>query len=416
MSKLPGIITKAKFIPPSSKKYQGAIDYIDRSEAVKTKHVEQWHSFSDDTALHVRNHSGRISTLFTQEQNYVDEANKKRIKEAFIEARDNKSPMWQTIFSFDNHYLKELGIIQERGQFTLDEAVVREATRTAMSKMKDSMELGDTCEWAAAIHYNTGNIHVHTMMVVKEPAGVLKEMDFYGETQYRGKIPPKTMREVKSTFANTIENREPELIRISYLMRQELTKNIFSTDYSKDFKLMRDLTLLMNQLPKDRRTWKYNAKEIKPFQSQIDNLTHQIIGLNNPGAKSELITLLDEQTKFYLRVYGENSPEGNQGKKYKDNKLKELNSMMGNALLRDLSSLVGRQEWKEKNGFTEEDMERYYAMKHDQFVTKKALGDIKYHLQESHQDFLNKLSYERDEWRKEKQRQYELERGTGRGF
>lgn len=413
MSRSPGIISRAKFISSKSPKYQKAIDYIDRTAATRGKHVEDWHVFSDDAALQVKNHEGRVSTLFTQQQNYVTDTSKKQIKDDFFEAKAADSPMWQTVFSFDNEYLKELGIIEDSRQFTLDEAAVREATRVAMSKMIDSMGLGRTAEWAAAIHYNTGNIHVHTMMVVREPSGVLPEMTYNGVTQYRGKIPPKTMRAVKSSFANTIENREPQLIRISYLMREELTKNLFNRAYSKDMKLMRELTMLMNSLPKDRRTWKYNHKDLAAFRGTIDYLTSEIVRQNKPHAKDELSSMLDDQTDFYLRVYGDNSPEGNEGKLYKQNKMQELNAMTGNALLRELSSLVSTEEWKEVNGFTEADMQELYARKHDQFVTKKALGNIKESVAESHQDFLNRCSFERDEFRKEMKRKYEMEKGRG---
>ncbi|MHC5250535.1 MobP2 family relaxase [Enterococcus sp. LJL90] len=399
----PGIISKAKFISPKSKKYSKAIDYIDRKEAVRGRTVEGWHIYSDDDSLHLKNGEGRISTLFDGRQDHVDLAGKQRIKASFIEARANESPMWQTVFSFDNEYLKELGMLTDNGAYTLDESAVREATRAAMSKMIDQMNFGHGCEWAAAIHFNTGNIHVHTMMVVRNPEGILEKMDFYGNEVYRGKVPPKTVRAMKSSFANTIENREPALVRISYLMREELTKNMFSQGYSKDFMLMRNLSRLMNQLPKDRNLWKYNHPQMEDYRPTIDSITKQIIEQNNPAAFDELSRLLDEQTNFYERVYGD-TYEGNQQKYYKDNKLQELNSMMGNALLRELTSLLNKEEWKESRGFTPEQMEQLYGKQHPERLTKKALSKLKFGIQESHQDFLNRLSFERDEFKKEMKR------------
>jgi len=175
--------------------------------------------------------------------------------------------------------------------------------------------------------------------------------------------------------------------------------------------LMRETTQLLNELPKDRRSWQYNNKAILPYQERIDRITSSIIQQNNSSSFEELSQLLDVQTDFYLRVYGEQSPEGNEGKLYKENKLKELNGLMGNALLRDLSSLIGREEWKKTNQFTAAQLDEFYQERRGHYLTKKNLTKLKSSVQESHQDFLNRLSFERDEHQKELQRKYELEHG-----
>ncbi|WP_368264634.1 MobP2 family relaxase [Enterococcus innesii] len=411
MSASPGIITRTKFISAKSPKYRKAIDYIDRSEATRKQTVDQWHAFVTDPALQLRDGGERISTLFTSRQDYVDLETKYQIKQHFLEAQSNESPMWQTVFSFDNDYLKELGLLHEKGNYTLNEAAVRHATRQAIQQMIDQMGLGESVEWAGAIHYNTGNIHVHTMLVVRRPENVLPKMNFYGREVYRGKIPPKTRRAMKSTFANTIENREPTLVRISYLMREELTKSLFRQGYSKDILLLRRLTELINHLPKDRRTWRYNHSALKPYQSMIDGITEQLLRQERPEAYEELQKLLTEQTRFYIRVYGEHSPEGNEGKRYAENKRAELSTMMGNALLKDLSHLVSVQEWKQTRTFTPEKIERFHKERAKQQLTQKSVYALKQSVKESYQDFLNRCSYERDEYQAEYKRKREQQRG-----
>jgi len=63
MSRSPGIITRVKFISSKSSKYQKAIDYIDRKSATRGKHVEEWHAFSNEQSLHIKNTEGRVTTL-----------------------------------------------------------------------------------------------------------------------------------------------------------------------------------------------------------------------------------------------------------------------------------------------------------------------------------------------------------------
>ncbi|MGX6962238.1 MobP2 family relaxase [Vagococcus xieshaowenii] len=412
MSSSPGIIARAKFVTPGTKKYKKAIDYIDRSQAVRGKNVEEWHAFSNEKALQIKNNEGRITTLFSSSQDYVDNQGKQTIKENFITAQEKDSPMWQTVFSFDNDYLKELGLLQEGNTTYLNEGKIREATRLAIAKMADDMNLGPSVSWAGAIHYNTDNIHVHTMMVLTEPEGVLPKCHYQGKEQYRGKIPPKTVRHIKSVFANKIENREPSLVRISYLMREAIAKDLTQPYVlNKDVTLLNQLNQFKRSLPKDRRTWAYNHSEFAPYREELDRLTHTLMTTHQPHVFKELDALLKEQTAFYLRVYGENSVEGNQGKEYRDNKLQELRQMTGNALLRQLKSgeiettNTPNQPFRHTTNYSNNYATRYSP------VTKKDLYNMKAATVETQQDFLNKCAYEREQFRKEQQRKYEIEHG-----
>lgn len=402
-----GIVTKSKFISPSDKRYSKAIDYISRDAAQRNHVVESYHAFADDGALNIKNDEGRITPLFTRNKSYVDSKEKDQLKRGFEVAKQNESPMWQTVFSFDNDYLKEVGLYSEGEHGFLNEEALRNAARVAMNKMIDDMKLGDTVEWAGAIHFNTDNIHIHTMMVVKQPEDVLEKMVYKNQSVYRGKIPPVTQRGMKSTFANAIENREPALIRISQLLRQELKAGIKDMEWTKDAALLYQLNLLKKELPKDLRTWQYKRSEMVELRPKIDLITHKVLADYHGSALNEFERLLKDQSYFYKRVYGENAKEGNLGKTYQDNKRKELSETVGNALLTKLKEEANHFEVMERRASwihqKENDRQQWK-------IERRALSTIKRFIGESHQDFLNRISFERDQQEKEWKQKIEQER------
>lgn len=407
-----GIVTKSKFISPSDKRYNKAIDYISRDAAQRNHVVESYHAFADDGALTIKNDEGRLTPLFTRNKSYLNSKEKIQLKRGFEVAKQNESPMWQTVFSFDNEYLKEVGLYSEGENGFLNEDALRNAARVAMNKMIDDMKLGDTVEWAGAIHFNTDNIHIHTMMVVKEPEDVLEKMVYKNQSVYRGKIPPVTQRGMKSTFANAIENREPALIRISQLLRKELKAGIYDKEWAKDAAMLYQLNQLRNDLPEDTRMWRYKRSEMAELRPKIDHLTQKILSEYHGESLKEFERLLKEQSDFYVRVYGENAKEGNLGKTYQDNKRKELRETVGNALLNAM-----REDELRENSARLEVMERKRVRMQQRKrnsvqwkIEKKALSNIKSFVGESYQDFLNRVSYERDQREKEWKQKIEQER------
>jgi len=402
-----GIVTKSKFISPSDKRYSKAIDYISRDAAQRNHVVESYHAFADDGSLNIKNDEGRMTPLFTRNKSYLESKEKDQLKRGFEEAKQNESPMWQTVFSFDNDYLKEVGLYSEGENGFLNEEALRNAARVAMNKMIDDMKLGDTVEWAGAIHFNTDNIHIHTMMVVKEPEDVLEKMVYKNQSVYRGKIPPVTQRGMKSTFANAIENREPALIRISQLLRKELKAGINDMEWTKDAALLYQLNQLKNVLPKDIRTWQYKRSEMAELRPKIDLITHKILTDYHGPALNEFERLLKDQSDFYKRVYGENAKEGNLGKTYQDNKRKELREIAGNALLTELKEEANRFEVMERR---ESWMQQKENNRQQWRIERRALSNIKSFIGESYQDFLNRVSFERDQREKEWKQKIEQER------
>lgn len=408
-----GVVMKNKFISPGDKRYQAAIDYLDKDKSKRLNNLDKFFAFEDELST---KQTIRLTAVFDGRQDALDEQRKEELKAAFIAAREKESPMWQTVFSFDNDYLKELGIYRMGENNFIDEAALHGATRNAMNKMIADMNLGQTAEWGAAIHFDTDNVHVHVMTVSNDPASVLQKMTYKGKDVYRAKIPPKVQRAMKSKFGNSIANRDPTLARISFLLRTELVKNSLEKGYGKNLHVMRGVSQLLNELPKDRRLWKYGNQAITPYRNQIDSLSQEIMYMNNPERINELDQLLTDQAAFYRKAYGEEAIKSNQGKTYKETQYEVLYKNMGNALLKELSAMVAREEWKIKNHYTPEDIQKYIEKMRAPAVTKKALNKLGQVLEETNQDYLNQLAYRKEQFRKEQQRKQDLERESGRGY
>ncbi len=159
----------------------------------------------------------------------------------------------------------------------LDESTIRQATIGAMNKLVEDMGFGSSAAWGAATHFDTDNIHVHTMLVTTDPEGTFDRMTYRNQSMYRAKIPPKATRAMKSKFGSVIMDRDASLSRISYLMRHELVKTSMSIGYSNNLKIIQGVTRLMNQLPDDRRLWKYGNNAMIDFRPQLDAVSREIM-------------------------------------------------------------------------------------------------------------------------------------------
>ena len=156
MEKTPGLVAVTKFVRPGSAVYASYINYMDRDEAV---HGGEIHP---DYSAYSENYMGnpeKTTGLFSMDYDRLSEDTAQIYKQQFRQAQENGSLLWQTVLSFDNQWLEELGIYDPTSQ-TLDESRVQGMTRVFMKTLLDKEQL-TLASWTAAVHYNTDNIHVH---------------------------------------------------------------------------------------------------------------------------------------------------------------------------------------------------------------------------------------------------------------
>ena len=111
-----GVVVVTEFCRPSDNRFQGYIDYINRSKAVRNKNTAKYNLYQD-----YMGNPNKTSGLFTSDKDNLSEDEKMQLKEIFEQAQSNESVMWQTVISFDNRWLKQNGIISENDD-AIDEA------------------------------------------------------------------------------------------------------------------------------------------------------------------------------------------------------------------------------------------------------------------------------------------------------
>ncbi len=118
-----GLVIASKFVVFDNKKYREYIDYIDRDEAVRAEHAEKYDAYIDSymdnrrkvVSQDVMEHEvctppEKVSALFTAAEDKLMPEEKAALKKQFAKAQENKSPMCQTVISFDNHFLEAVGM------------------------------------------------------------------------------------------------------------------------------------------------------------------------------------------------------------------------------------------------------------------------------------------------------------------
>ena len=87
-----GVVCVTKFCRASNKEFRAYIDYIDREEAARTEHSNEYNLYAD-----YMGNPEKTTGLFTSEKNNLNPEEKKLLKEQFSKAQENGSLMWQTV-------------------------------------------------------------------------------------------------------------------------------------------------------------------------------------------------------------------------------------------------------------------------------------------------------------------------------
>ena len=386
-----GIINKMKFVSPVGKDYKKFIDYIDREETKAYISIKDFDKYTD-----YMGNPDKSTGVFNNTKDNLDKRDLKKIKEQFLNAQNDSSPLWQIVYSFDNDFLRENNLLSPEG--LLNEAKIREAIRKSVDTIKDKEKMNDSLIWTGAIHYNTDNIHIHVAMaeeISSRPFQSFQNKNGKEFTARKGKFEKGTLWSAKSTFANSMIDRTQELTHITNLMRMEINKSIKEAGIKKDNSIFKQCENLMDRLPDNMQLWKYNMNAMKEFRPEIDK----------------------KEADFRERMYGDTRS----GRDFSEGKMRDLYSMIGNGVLKEMRELKKdeRYELYRKSKFNSHDRKEnknsssYLAKAKVSFIRGlKQLG------RKTKQEFLTQLKIDREEFmkelekeREEQQRTYELERG-----
>ena len=288
-----GVICVTKFCRSNSEKFQKYIDYINREQAIRTEHSNEYNLYAD-----YMGNPEKTTGLFTSEKNNLNPEEKKLLKEQYSKAQENGSLMWQTVLSFDNRWLAKQGIY-DLTTHILDEKKIYEATRKSVSKMLKSEGL-ENAVWSAAIHFNTDNIHVHIATVEPEPMRKKKEyiqyrtvekdgkrtrepvLDRKGQPikkeEYVGRFKQKSIEVCKSVMVNEIIQDRENNLKINQIIRGSIIEQKKSQPFIKDKDFAKSFLKLYEKMPDcDRKMWVYNSNKMFHLRPEIDQLTTDYI-------------------------------------------------------------------------------------------------------------------------------------------
>ena len=366
-----GVINKVKFIRNGSSKFKNFIDYIDRSEATRKKNFDKYSAYNN-----YMGNPEKIGSLFTKDKHSLTEKEVKKLKKDFDKAQLNGSNMWQEVFSFDNEFLEANGLYDSENG-ALDEEKIQEATRRAMEELSKREGFKDLT-WSASLHYNTDNIHVHIASVEINPS------------RERGKFKPRTLYNMKSSFVNSLLDKQKDLDKINSLIRDNLIQGKKEMSFKEDIEMRKMVKEIVKKLPSDKRQWHYNYNSMQEVRPLIDNLTKYYIETYKKDEFKELVDRLEREDKFYKEVYGKRKVETTT---YKDNKIQDLYTRMGNTILKEIKEYVKEEDLKSQKKF--ENLQEKWERNKNIIITKQSISMMKKSLNNDINSMKNQREYEK---------------------
>lgn len=366
-----GVINKVKFITNGSSKFKNFIDYIDRSEATRKKNFDKYSAYNN-----YMGNPEKIGSLFTKDKHSLTEKEVKKLKKDFDKAQLNGSNMWQEVFSFDNEFLEANGLYDSENG-ALDEEKIQEATRRAMEELSKREGFKDLT-WSASLHYNTDNIHVHIASVEINPS------------RERGKFKPRTLYNMKSSFVNSLLDKQKDLDKINSLIRDNLIQGKKEMSFKEDIEMRKMVKEIVKKLPSDKRQWHYNYNSMQEVRPLIDNLTKYYIETYKKDEFKELVDRLEKEDKFYKEVYGKRKVETTT---YKDNKIQDLYTRMGNTILKEIKEYVKEEDLKSQKKF--KNLQEKWERNKNIIITKQSISMMKKSLNNDINSMKNQREYEK---------------------
>lgn len=350
----PGIVLVSKFVSSKSKKFQNYVDYVDRDEAVRNKNFKNFNALEFDGYNHYMGNPLKTQGLFTSDKSTLTAHEKKELKQLFEKAQKKDSVMWQDVISFENAWLEKNGFYTPKTHW-LNETAIQNAIREGMRVALKEEGLDATAIWSAAIHINTGNIHVHVAMVEPEPTKPYQQFidkkTGKAYTARRGSRKKTTLDKFKSKVANSLLDRDRELSKISELIHKRMAPsklNLYPVFDRETLKLFNEINA---SLPPDMRLWKYNNNALNEIRPMMDAVIKKYLEHNHPDELKALDAALKKEMNFRKEVYGDGEKEVERYKDYQTNKYQELYTKLGNALLREMKEIRKEERQKESSGY-----------------------------------------------------------------
>lgn len=381
----PAIVIKTQFTKAHRKSFQGFVNYIDRKNTKASENnFENYQNYMSNEE--------KSTGLFTKDLDALSPEQKLKVKDIFKHSQEKNGIMWQDVISFDNEWLKDVGVLKNTpdGQF-IDEQKLKQATRNAVNSLWENEGINDTIYWSAAIHYNTDNVHIHVASV--------QTSDF----RERGMRKQKSLTKMKSAVNRTLSDRSKENALLNDFIRKQVVnskqENKTMTLKNKILQpeMIQQFKKIHKMLPQeDKRMWSYGMNGIAHVRPEIDKLTNMYIQKHYPEEFREFKAQLEKEVIAYKRIYGSNS----QAEKYRETKMNDLYKRTGNTILKELKEYDKTQKTNQ--------FKKARSPQQKKFLNNRAIHQMAYRInremREDLQHIKNQREYEKLEYERERER------------
>ncbi len=427
------IVVVTRFCESSGSSFNEYINYIDRDNATKRKSLDKYNLFGDyikymeneekTIQKHYEEGTEKVSSLFTKDKDNLSPEEKDNVKELFKKAQVNGSNMWQTVISFDNSYLSEIGIYDPRTQF-LNEKVLVAAGRKAISSMLEKEGLQNAI-WTASFHYNTDNIHIHVATVEPSPmrekkpfkewkrnemgkikmqrnpeTGRLEKIPLLDKDgnqvirlKYKGKFKESSIKTLKKVLSSELDQDKESTIEITNMLRG-IINDKKEQQFFNNPNFQKKMNQIYDEIKKtgvERRYWNYNQKNFAHIKPKIDDLSNLFIETYHSDDFNKIIAKIEEKEGNYKKVYGGDND-------YKKNKLYDkkdgLYTRLGNAILKEIQNFDRSQvnKYREINSKQKNINKRTIFNK---YLFENAMRRLRRSMQYNYTNWRNNIEHEK---------------------
>ena len=431
--KMASIVVVTRFCESSGSSFNEYINYIDRDNATKRESLDKYNLFGDyikymeneekTIQKHYEEGTEKVSSLFTKDKDNLSPEEKDNVKELFKKAQINGSNMWQTVISFDNSYLSEIGIYDPRTQF-LNEKVLVAAGRKAISSMLEKEGLQNAI-WTASFHYNTDNIHIHVATVEPSPmrekkpfkewernekgkikmqrnpeTGRLEKIPLLDKDgnqvirlKYKGKFKESSIKTLKKVLSSELDQDKESTIEITNMLRG-IVNDKKEQQFFNNPNFQKKMKQIYDEIKKtgvERRYWNYNQKNFAHIKPKIDDLSNLFIETYHSDDFNKIIAKIEEKEGNYKKVYGGDND-------YKKNKLYDkkdgLYTRLGNAILKEIQNFDRSQvnKYREIN-FNQKNINNRRVL--NKYLFENAMRRLRRSMQYNYTNWRNNIEHEK---------------------
>lgn len=316
-----GVVYVTKFVQASqdTKNIFGEyISYMGRDEAIRNGNFQKFSLYPT-----YMGNPEKTTALFSETTDQLGKEDIKRLQDAFNLSQKNSGVLWQDVISFDNRWLEKQGLFDSTTGY-VNEEKLKAVTRSTMNLILEKMNGQESVVWTAAIHYNTDNIHIHLAYCEPHP------------TRTRGLKSAKVKDAARSKIVNEILKKNEHFNQMDRLVRDQIIGGKKELRFSSDRQFKKLFFQVYSQLPDDRRQWNYKQNSIHTLRPLINEMSRRYINKYHAKEYANVVEQWDKEALLRREAYGDGEKEKNRYEQYKENKINDLYTRLGNAILKEM--------------------------------------------------------------------------------